>query len=307
MQNSRVCIRQTGENQVAIDFSGAATRLASQDNPIGSRYLHTMESLGFEPAEPQPDSWVTYHGSVEQVRTNAAALQDQLDAVAGYGAVHDSGFHKSRSGILGKSISRGALRNVLDLPDNASLMVTAGAITAPSADAATDDTLYMYYDRIPYWRGDKKGVVGEDGKTLRPFSAKDIGGLLIGPDGLEAREYFRFSLALGRQTLYRLQLLSKARGTTMGEENRQAFHDFVSDPDRPVVTPMSVPRARTNLQVAYPRIDLEALYDIEAEPKFKCSDAMRLALERYLQKVAEDPELMDKMHAEHQRRISNEI
>lgn len=301
MQNSKVCIRQTGENQVGIDVAGAALKLTYHSDPLAREYLGTMETLGFEPVEPSPSADLTFSGSVEDIQKTAASLEEQVEAMAGYGAVSDGGFQPYHSGTLDQSLNLGALRNIRRLPNGASLMVLAGAVTAPLADTATDDTLYMYYDRTPYWRGDRTGVLDEHGKPLRAFLAKDIGGLLIGPDGLKARSSFSFALGLDNQTLNRLHLLSTVKGVTMGEENRQAFHNFLADPDRPAVEPQPEPKKPRNLQVSYPRTDLEAIYSIESHPNAKLSDTMRLALGMHLAKSIEDPDIAARIRSEHDK------
>lgn len=316
MQNSRINVNEAGSpHAVVVDFHNAAWQLLDREQPYGFAFQKTAEHLGLEPTIRETDSVqrLYLYGSTESVKTHLHDLHRHIGIIAHTGARMAKYFQQHERDHLGRILGGLTQDSLPNVPDDATLMRTVGVMSYPFVDAVSSDLTEVYYARKPYWHGTNEPARHEDGTLMHRYDARDIGGFVIGWDGLAVRESVAFSIGMEPETANRLRWLSQAKGTRWHDEVHEAFTQFLNMPNKPAiehqdVEPTDEDGYALKHQLHLSRLDIKWLTETYQPPEGTTfGDIIRFAVSQFLAKAAADPQLAEAMEQRKQAYLADRM
>lgn len=303
MQVSKLCIDKSGPNSVFVDFAPSTHELLNKHQTYGFALAKTLDHLGLEHEVIAGEfTQMQIRGSLETVKAHLPELQRHIGLIARYGAgIEGDRGRAYRRDWIGRLLGDLVQRWLPKLPEEASLMRTAGRIIWPFAEAINDDGVRIYYARPAPWRSEEAVVKAEDGTPLGPFSVRDIGGLLIGPDGLPAHEVLNANLQLPKADFHQLNLIGRVKGHGAGTELQLSLHRFLDKTDKAAIRPVLLKEDAQKILTNFRRVDLEAACKREFEGGATLHDLICTAVKEHLAESMADLEIRTKVEAEQKR------
>ncbi len=294
-----IYINETSPTTARLDFSASPSDLANTETCYGFAYQKTLEHLGVDcEAAPRSPSYgsLMVEGSPDAIKSNIPDLQRHIGVIARYAAERRYGSAHDRAwigGILGRLVQN----ELPAMPEGASFLRSMGIIAAPFGHAVIPghDILRIYY----------KPTEQADDQLRNPFSVRDIGGLLVGTDGLPAREAFRFSFSLHKEEVQELMLIHRVREPDTHWANDILFsvEQGIANNHVPAVSPSAASERERKILTNLSRDLLEKLYAIGGKLNNGASlaDLVAFYVRSYLDKCANDPLIQAKVAAEKER------
>jgi hypothetical protein len=301
----RVYINAQAPENVTMDFSASPSELATSETCYGFALNKTLEHLGLDSEvglNPELSGQLIVAGSVDTIRDHTSELQRHIGLIARYSKEQENGYSHDQEWV-GRILGRLVQQSIPRLSKDTSLMRAMGVIVEPFADAVCRDGVLIHYARHASAGDDGQKhdtVKAEDGTPLGIFSAKDIGGLLIGPDGLPVKENFGLTARISEADMFQLRLIAWAKESKTSTELRQSLRRLL-DKQKPLKVESVPPEEDARKVVAsYARTDLEEACSVEFDEAATFADLIRLAVKGYIADSMTDVELQEKV--EQQRR-----
>ncbi len=292
---SSVYIQETGAETVQVDTTASPAILTNPDTWYGFAFTKTAEHLGLEiqevPSGQSSGSW-EIKGTTAIVQENLPKLQRHIGLIARYGAQRELASGWTRD-VIGRTLGELVQRSLPALPEDATLMRTAGVLIDPFANLTNNDGCALYYARTPHWIAKNEPARNADGSPIAPFHVRDIGGMLIGRDGRRAAERIPVNAQLTHDVWDNLRWLAHAKDTNPAEQIRIALDDFLKDPEAP--EPEHTDRTDTTdymkAAVSFPRETMrEIFYDRTFTGDITFGDLLMAAVRRHVDQAMAHPE-----------------
>ncbi len=302
---SSVYINEAAPQAVTMDFSASPAELMYSDQCYGFAFMKAIEHLGLDAqVDPEPELYcrLRVEGSVESIKGHVPQLQRHIGLIARYGAELRGGtLPRFNRDWIGRTLGDLVQRKLPTLSEDTSLLYAMGIIVDPFVNMTNDDGARIYYGRYPGEGTERSIVKNEDGTPLGPYSARDIGGLLVGPDGLPAPEALDCRIGISEADLGQLKRIGRAKDTGTGKELGYSLRRFLERAVRPIISQVPVEDDMRNVMATFSRIDLEKAAAIELETGAGIADIIRTAVKSYIYECASDSELQEKIGAKKQR------
>lgn len=280
-------LNQRGDSAV-VDFSPQLTDLAQPNPGLGAALFSTIEQLGLQvPQGRQPElhGRLRVEGAPEGVREGMSLLGQSVEWIARQAAQDRrlSG-RPDAANILNTALHTLALEQLPALPESASLMRIVGVVVQPFVHAAHPEGVTTYHGRYAGPR-DRTVVTDESGQPLGRFSVRDIGGLLIGPNGLPAENTHTARFRISRTHLVGLTAIAAREGTGVSEQIRNSLRHLLDNSKPGLEIPASqVIGDAVGVVCLIPRRDMERMVQtVTAPPDGTFGNVFRTAIASFIE------------------------
>jgi hypothetical protein len=302
-----------GPEAVTLDFSATPSELADTETCYGFALDKTLEHLGLEASraeDPVMYSRLYVEGSVEAIREHIPELQRHTGLIARYSAEKSRDlFPDYNRQWLGRLLGNLVQRQLPELHEAATLARTMGIIVNPFMEAVVpgDEGHTIYYHRYPGHGTEQNIARNADGSTINPFIGRDIGGFVIGQDGLELPQSYRFDFLLPEQDVNRARLIARVRNQPTWQLFESVLKDYcLGRPEAGGPVDLSVLAGElseaSRVRLGFATADLRTASEQGMlEQPGSLNWAFRRGLQDFLAKSEQDAELQPLLAAEQAR------